>query len=391
MQNNRKSININNSIDGIVDRKLTISESPYLFGDKPFNNPKSLIGNIENYVGMTMIPTGIIGPLLVRGNYANEEFFVPLSTTEGALVASYNRGAKACFKAGGVNSFCIDESVQRCPTFKFETILDLFQFQKWVQENETIFYQITIEKSNFAQLKSVKHHIEGNVLTLIFNYTTGDASGQNMVTFCTDSICKYILDYADIKPKLFYIEGNLSGDKKACHQSFFQTRGKKVISEVILPKEIVTKVLLTTPKKMFDYWLNATLAVVQSGSIGVQGHLANGLAAVFLATGQDVACVAEAAVGITRMELTDQGDLYVSLTLPNLIVGTVGGGTGLPTQKECLEIMNCFGAGNANKYAEVVGGLLLAGEISITAAISAGHFTSAHQKYGRKKTLTHEN
>ena len=136
---------------------------------------------------------------------------------------------------------------------------------------------------------------------------------------------------------------------------------------------------------MSQYWKSSTIGTMQSGSIGAQGHYANGLAALFLATGQDVACISEAAVGITRMEKTDKGDLYASVTLPNLIVGTVGGGTGLPTQRQCLELMDCYGTGKAKKFAEICGALVLAGELSIAAALSAGHFTEAHKKFGRKK------
>lgn len=163
-------------------------------------------------------------------------------------------------------------------------------------------------------------------------------------------------------------------------------RGKKVTAEVVIPKEIVQGVLKTTPRAMAQYWQTSTIGVIQSGAIGAQGHFANGLAALFLATGQDVACISEAAVGITRMELTASDDLYASVTLPNLIVGTVGGGTSLPTQRECLELMGCYGAGNARKYAELCGALVLSGELSIAAALSAGHFASAHKKFGRKNS-----
>jgi hydroxymethylglutaryl-CoA reductase (NADPH) len=199
------------------------------------------------------------------------------------------------------------------------------------------------------------------------------------------AICHYIIDHAPVKPLFWFIESNYSGDKKATTLSYTTVRGKKVTTEITLSEKIVNDILKTTPAAMSEYWKSSTIGAIQSGAIGAQGHYSNGLAALFLATGQDVACVSEASVGITRMEMVAGGDLYASVTLPNLIVGTVGGGTGLPTQRECLELMDCYGVGKARKYAEICGALVLAGELSIAAALSAGHFSSAHKKLGRKK------
>ncbi len=344
-----------------------------------------LDGNIENYIGMSMVPTGVIGPLKVTGSAANGEFYIPLSTTEGALVASYHRGAKACYLAGGATSICLVEGVQRSPLFKFNDIGELGKFLIWLYEQLDAFQNIVQQSSRFARLIDMKTNIEGNHLILIFEYHTGDAAGQNMVTLCTDDICKYILEQAPVKPVFWFVESNYSGDKKATALSFSNVRGKKVTTEILLSEKIITSVLKTTPLAMSEYWKSSTIGTIQSGSIGAQGHYANGLAALFLATGQDVACISEAAVGITRMEITNEGDLYASVTLPNLIVGTVGGGTGLPTQRQCLELMDCYGTGKARKFAELCGALVLAGELSIAAALSAGHFTEAHKKFGRKK------
>lgn len=345
-----------------------------------------LEGNIENYIGMTMVPTGVIGPLRVIGSSANGDFFVPLATTEGALVASYHRGSKACYLAGGATSICLVEGVQRSPVFKFDNIATLGQFVIWALTQIDEFKKITSENSRFAELMDVKTNIEGNHLILTFEYHTGDASGQNMVTLCTDAICKYMIANAPVQPLFWFIEGNYSGDKKATALSFTSVRGKKVTTEIVLPKQIVVDVLKSTPQAIAEYWRSSTIGIIQSGAIGAQGHYANGLTALFLATGQDVACVAEAATGITRMEVVENDSLYASITLPNLIIGTVGGGTSLPTQQQCLALMDCYGNGNARKFAEICGALLLAGELSIAAALSAGHFTAAHKKFGRKKT-----
>ncbi len=357
----------------------------FLNGEKSIFDKEDFNGNIENFIGHTTIPTGVVGPLHVIGSEARGDFYVPLATSEGALVASYHRGAKATRKAGGISSICYLEAVQRCPLFKFNDMVELGKFLTWAIPQMDKFHEIVALNSSHAQLIDLGANIEGNHLILSFEYHTGDAAGQNMVTICTDAICQYLIENAPVKPVLWYIEANYSGDKKATARSFTHVRGKKVSAEVELPKEIVEKYLRTTPEAMASYWQSSTVGVIQSGAFGAQGHVANGLCALFIATGQDAACVAEAAVGITRMEVTSLGNLYASLTLPNLIVGTIGGGTGLPSQRECLELMDCYGTGNSRKFAEIACALALSGELSIAAALSAGHFSSAHAKFGRKK------
>jgi hydroxymethylglutaryl-CoA reductase (NADPH) len=357
----------------------------YLSGRKKFEDRTQLEGNIENFVGMSMVPTGVIGPVRVMGTAAHGDFYVPLATSEGALIASYHRGAKATMMAGGVRSVCLSESVQRAPLFRFKDVVDLGSFVVWMLAQGEKMKEIVAQNTRHGKLEDFATNIEGNQLIVTFSYHTGDASGQNMVTICTDAICQWMIANAPVKPITWYIEANFSGDKKATAMSFMHVRGKKVTAEVEIPRSIVDSVLKTTPEKMAQYCQSSTIGTIQTGSIGAQGHYANGLAALFIATGQDAACVSEASVGITRMECTENGDLYASVTLPNLIVGTVGGGTGLPTQRECLELMQCYGAGKARKFAEICAAVILSGELSIAAALSAGHFTSAHQKLGRKK------
>jgi hydroxymethylglutaryl-CoA reductase (NADPH) len=356
-----------------------------LSGGKNFNTPEEYKGNIENFIGMAQIPVGMAGPILIKGTIAQGDFFIPLATTEGALVASYNRGMKACRLSGGITTVCLAEGVQRCPYFKFETIGEVGIFLKWIQNNMDNFTKIVSKTSRFAQLIDVKTTVEGNSAILTFEFTTGDAAGQNMVTICTDQICQFILSGFHITPSQWYIESNYSGDKKATAVSFTNVRGKKVTSEIVISKEICESTLKTTPELIADYWQSSTLAAIQSGSIGAQGHVANGLTALFLACGQDVACISESSIGLTRMQVNKNGDLYVSVTLPSLIVGTVGGGTGLPTQKECLEMIGCTGQGSARKFAEICCAIALTGELSIASAMSANHFTRAHQNLGRSK------
>lgn len=390
VKNDRLPIELGVSENNTLERRSFLEQEtgaslPVLTGKTPFSDLSQLEGNIENYIGMSQIPTGVIGPVRVIGSAAKGDFFIPLATSEGALVASYHRGAKACLLAGGATSVCLVEGVQRSPLFKFNDLGDLGNFIVWLLPQMDKFSEIVSATSRFAKLIDMKTNIEGNHLILTFEYHTGDASGQNMVTLCTDAICHYIIENTPVKPALWFIEGNYSGDKKATSMSFTNVRGKKVTAEITLSSAIVEGVLKTTPKAMFEYWRSSTIGIIQSGAIGAQGHYANGLTALFIATGQDAACVAEAATGITRMELTDSGDLYCAVTLPNLIVGTVGGGTSLPTQRECLELMGCYGAGNARKFAEICGALVIAGELSIAAALSAGHFSSAHKNLGRRK------
>jgi len=225
--------------------------------------------------------------------------------------------------------------------------------------------------------------VEGNNVHVQLEFLTGDAAGQNMVTIATEAACAHLVERSPVRPRYWFVEANMSGDKKATTHSFMSVRGKKVSAEVNVPAAVIERRLHTTAKAMADYARMSVMGGVMSGSIGVQGHYANGLAALFIACGQDAACVAEAAVGVTRFEVREDGGLYAAVTLPNLIVGTVGGGTKLPTQKACLDILGLSGTGHARAFAEVAAGLALAGELSIIAALTAGHFTRAHQRLAR--------
>jgi hydroxymethylglutaryl-CoA reductase (NADPH) len=360
-------------------------EPQYLSGKKQIDEFGHFEGNIENFIGLTQVPTGIIGPLYVKGSAWEDDVFVPMATSEGALIASYHRGAKATRLSGGIHSVCLQEMVQRSPVFKFRDLGEVGNFLVWVQGQEDMFRQITSQTSRFAKYLCFRASIEANHIILTFEYHPGDAAGQNMVTLCTDAICRYIAESSPVKAQAWYIESNMSGDKKATAQTFAHTRGKRVSAEARITAEVIKEVLHTSAKAIEDYSRICMGGAVQSGSIGAQAHYANGLAAMFMACGQDVACVAEAAMGLTRMEAHDDGSLYISVTLPNLIVGTVGGGTAMPTQRECLELMDCFGAGKARKFAEICAAVVLAGELSIAGAVTAGHFTRAHKKLGRKK------
>jgi len=347
--------------------------------------------NIENLIGTVKLPIGLIGPLRVNGLFAQKDFYVPLATTEATLVASYHRGALLISEAGGASTAVLAEGVSRAPGFAFNSIFDAGSFVAWAVGQLETFRRVAEETTSHGKLVDMRVTVEGNHVYLNFEYLTGDAAGQNMVTIATQAVCDYIVEHTPIKPEHFFVEANLSGDKKASAQSFQSVRGRKVTAEVVLSADLIAKRLHTTPEKMAKYWRMSALGGVMSGTIGVQGHYANGLAALYIACGQDAACVSESAVGVTRFETTSDGGLYASVTLPNLIVGTVGGGTGLPSQKACLEILGLAGSGHARALAEVAAALSLAGELSIIGALSAQQFAQAHRKRARGAEIATEN
>jgi hydroxymethylglutaryl-CoA reductase (NADPH) len=339
--------------------------------------------SIENFIGTAKIPVGLAGPLRVNGLHAHGDFYVPLATTEAALVASHSRGSVVITESGGCAALVLNESVSRSPGFAFDTLAEAGMFVAWAADSMDAFKTVAQKTTRYGKLVNLQLTVEGNHAYLGLEFTTGDASGQNMVTIATDAICRYIDEHAPVRPRHWFVEANMSGDKKATTHSFMSVRGKKVSAEVTVPGEVLERRLHTTAARLVDYWRMSALGGVMTGSIGVHGHYANGIAALFIACGQDAACVAEATVGVTRFEPRPDGALYASVTLPNLIVGTVGGGTGLPTQRACLDILGLGGRGHARAFAEVTAALALAGELSITGALAAGHFTSAHQRLAR--------
>ncbi|NTV15457.1 MAG: hydroxymethylglutaryl-CoA reductase [Desulfobulbaceae bacterium] len=376
------------SVEGLHRRREFLAAqgitTATLGGGAPIPAPEDVKGNIENFLGFCQVPVGVVGPLRINGLSANGDFFIPLATSEGALVASYHRGANAISQAGGASALCLTESVSRAPCFCFASLVETALFLNWLYTRVESFPEIIKGATSHGELIDIRTSVNGATVYLIFEYTTGDAAGQNMVTAATEALCRTIIADAPVKPRHWYLEGNLSGDKKASMLSFLGARGKKVVAEALLPEDIVHHYLHSTPAEMARYCQISTLGGIQSGQIGVQGHFANAMAALFIACGQDAACVAEAAIGITAMEVTDQGALAVSVSLPNLTVGTIGGGTHLPTARECLGMLDCYGVGKARKFAEICACLAMAGEVSIIAALAAGDFGQAHATYRHK-------
>lgn len=341
--------------------------------------------NIEHFIGTVKIPVGLAGPLRINGLFASGDYYVPMATTEAALVASYSRGSHLLTEAGGCTSAVLNEGVCRAPGYAFRNLREAGVFVLWATEHVDDFRRVAEATTRFGKLNDMRITIEGNHAYLCFEFDTADASGQNMVTLATEAICEYIEQNCPVKSHYHFVEANLSGDKKASAQSFLLVRGRKVSAEAVLPAELVQKRLRTTPEHMVNFWRMCAMGGILSGTVGIQGHFANGLAALYMACGQDVACVAESAVGVTRFEVLENGALYCSVSLPNIMVGTVGGGTSLPSQKACLDILGLAGAGKAQALAEVCGGLCLAGELSLMGAMCSGDFSRAHRLLARGK------
>lgn len=359
----------------------------YISGQQQIDHSQSFKGNIENFIGFAQVPIGLAGPLLLNGTAGISKHWIPMATTEGALVASYDRGIKAGSLSGGFISRTISNKVQRSPYFEFDSLIDALHFATWIKSVESLISTGVSQASNYAKLLEMEVLHEGNGVHVTFSFETGAAAGQNMVTLVTDQVLKKVLNLAPMKPTLFYLEANMSGDKKANFRSLSNVRGRKVIAEVVISKEVIQNVLKSSAGNISKFWQTGTLAAIQAGAVGNPAHIANALTAIFIACGQDVACISEAAVGIERMEAKPNGDLYASMTLPGLIVGTVGGGTGLPTQKESLELMDCSTPEDVRKFAEICCAVALAGELSIGAAIAEGHFAAAHKAHGRKRII----
>jgi hydroxymethylglutaryl-CoA reductase (NADPH) len=345
-------------------------------------NPQEYAGNIEGMIGMTHLPTGICGPLKILGREAVGEFYVPLATTEGALVASVARGCQVITMAGGAEVRIVSDSIVRTPIFVFNNLEELTHFAAWVENSFVAIKEAAESTTGHGKLLEIGQFPIGSKMVLRFVYSTGDASGQNMTTIATRKAVDHILEAYDGNIGDWFLESNLSGDKKINGINFTNNRGKKVVAQCRIPADVIRKNLHTTPERMYRLAELSMITSLQAHSFGVQAHYANTLAAVYIAAGQDPACVAESAAGITNLELVN-GDLQISVTLPGLMVGTVGGGTRLKTQNQCLKMMKCAGPGKAHRFAEILAAAVLAGEISIIGAMAADEFTDAHAKYGR--------
>lgn len=348
-------------------------------------DPGLLPGNIENFAGIAQVPLGFAGPMLMNGEHAQGELFVPMATTEGTLVASYNRGMRLTREAGGITTTVIDDAMQRAPVFVFEDARYARDFGLWVNDNFEVLQQKASETTKSGRLRNIEQYAQGRMRWLRFNFTTGDAAGQNMVSKATRHACLWMLEQNIPGLDEFFLAANFDTDKKHSALNTLHTRGKRVVAEVTLPGALVEKLMHTSAEKLHRQRQLSNMGALMAGSVNNGSHFANGITALFIACGQDVANVAESASGQVLSEVRPNGDYYFSVTIPSLIVASYGGGTGLPTQQECLEMMGCYGQGKVYRLAEIVAAVVLCGELSLAAAIVSDQWVASHDQFGRNR------
>jgi len=347
-------------------------------------DPAVVTGNVEHFIGVAQVPVGLAGPLLVNGEHAQGEFYVPMATAEGTLVASYNRGMRLLYEAGGVTTTILDDRMQRAPAFLFPSAREARAFGEWLREHFEEVKAAAETTTRSGRLIDIEQYTASRMLYTRFDYTTGDAAGQNLTGKATQAACRWIAEhYPGIEQ--FFLESNFATDKKSSQVNMLHTRGKRVVAEATIPDELFRKVMRSSTELMFRARQVSNLGGFMSGVNNNGAHSANGITALFIATGQDAANVAESSAAYVHAELRPGGDYYYSVTIPSLIVATYGGGTGLATQRECLEVLGCYGAGKVRKFAEIVAATVLCGELSLGSAIVAEEWVEAHDIYGRNR------
>ena len=347
-------------------------------------DPAVTHGNIENFVGTAQVPIGIAGPLLMDGEHAQGNFYIPMATTEGTLVASYSRGMRVISECGGAKTTVVKHSMQRAPVFLFNNALEAREFGKWLNEHIDAIRGVVKTATNVARLIEIEQYVVGNMLYTRFCYTTGDAAGQNMTGKATMYACEWVRAHHPSKPR-YILSGNIDTDKKHSAMNMIQTRGKRVVAEFVLKRDVARELLRIETEWLYRYRQIASVGTHLAGAAYSGAHAANGIAALFIATGPDAANVAESHAGLNYGELLENGDFYWSVTLPAMICATYGGGTGLPSQRESLEMMDCYGTGKGDKLAEIIAAVVLAGDVSLSSAILAHEWVSSHEKMGRNR------
>lgn len=340
-------------------------------------------GNVENPIGAVQVPLGVAGPLRIEGEHARGLFYVPLATTEGALVRSYERGMVTLTRAGGVTTRVLTDENRVSPVFLFDGVAEAAAFARELAELFPSLQAEAESTTRHGRLLRIEPRPLGREVVVHFCYWTADAHGMNMIVKATDRACRWLVEQG--RAGRYYIFSGAESEKRASGSLFAGGKGKKVVAGARISARLSRSYLHASPEQLADVWRRTILGHLQAGALGYNGHLANGLTALFIACGQDVANVANSAVGVTSLEVVDGGDLYASVTLPSLTVATVGGGTGLGTARECLEMLGCVGGGQALKLAEIAAATALAGELSMAGAIASGEFVEAHETYGRNR------
>jgi hydroxymethylglutaryl-CoA reductase (NADPH) len=342
--------------------------------------------NIENMIGAVQIPLGVAGPIRVRGEWADGTFYLPLATTEGALVASVNRGCSAISGAGGADVRILRDGMTRAPVFAVRDVVHAREVSDWIRAHLKELKETARSTTSHGELLGCVPFVTGTSVYARFLFDTKDAMGMNMVTIASERMSEQI--EAATGARLVALSGNMCTDKKPAAINLIEGRGKTVVAGVLLQADRVRSTFKTEPETMVEVNVRKNLlGSARAGSLGFNAQAANVVAAMYLACGQDAAHVVEGSSGITSAEMRGE-DVYVAVTLPALQVGTVGGGTGLDTQKECLSLLGVAGGGdppgaNAKKFAEIIACGVLAGELSLLGALGAQHLARAHQALGR--------
>ncbi|NYB52517.1 MAG: hydroxymethylglutaryl-CoA reductase (NADPH) [Methanobacteriaceae archaeon] len=338
--------------------------------------------NIENPIGTVQIPLGLAGPLKVNGEHAQGDFFIPLATSEGALVASVNRGCSVTQAVGGATVRIIDDKMTRAPVIRASSVSGALEIKEWIERHFIELKEASESTTSHGRLLKIDPIVVvGRYVYPRFTFSTGDSMGMNMVTIATEKALEILT--RETGAHVVALSSNLCVDKKPSALNLIEGRGKTVVAEIVIPGEVVEEKLKTNVQSIVEVNLAKNMiGSAVSGSMGFNAHYANMIGALFLATGQDEAHIVEGSLGITTAE-EENGNLYFSVTLPDLPLATVGGGTRLETARECLEIMGVYGGGNVSKFAEIVGATVLAGELSLMGALAAGHLARAHKELGR--------
>ena len=338
--------------DAAIDGRRAWAETQVTNDLSALNHPgeaEAYRGNIENHFGYVRLPIGLAGPMLLRGRHAVGEFLVPMVTTEGTLVASYNRGMKAITQSGGAETEVYQNEIHSNATFVTANPEAATALQAWIEANQAALHELVAQTTRHGKLLRCEYIQLGARLVINYVYDPADAMGINMITHVSHAICGFISDHHG--GLIFHFPSALQGDKKATNYNFSRGRGRSVRAQLLLPQQVIEGLLHTSSEMILAYYRNNLELGHLTGGIGFNMHIANGITALGLATGQDVAYVGESANGLTAIEEQGKG-LLISTTIPSLYVGTVGGGTRLPTHLPCLEMLGCGEPGSALKLAE---------------------------------------
>ena len=344
-----------------------------------------LRGIIENPIGFNKIPLAIAGPILIDGVYAKGEFIIPLCTVEATLSMSLNRGAYFTKLSGGIKTIHIKQAISRSPIFYLSNLREAQKFVSWIQAHDEEVRQAAESTTKYGKLQSIEPHYLGSNVILDFIYTTGEAAGQNMTTFSTSAACHWIIkNFPRERPLEYLIESNFNGDKNSSARSLLLGRGHSVVAEGIIEKKILERLLGEgAGEKLVHSCKIGAASSMLAGVLTYNLHTVNALSAIYLACGQDAACVVENSLNTFYTEVTPEGDFKFSLNMPSITVGTVGGGTQLEDQKRNLEILKCTGPDSSKKFAEIIAAACLCIELSLGIAVTFHQFVKAHYKYSR--------